>query len=273
MKAVMLSCLRSVTSALVLAKTVYQSAWRTPDIQHLVPLRIHPPSPSLTALVRMPITSLPACGSLSPKALRWLPSAIGVRYLCFCSSLPAIMIGPVGSLVRSSIRAAVLLYLATSSMAIVRPRIPAPPPPYSVGMHRPRRPASRKTSNRSCGYSPVSSISRARGLTLSWAMRRTVDCSSASSSVRSKSMRWKLAAVVSDPLIGVVVVNYFGGERTIRCLEAVLKSTWPADRLRVVLVDNGSEDGYVDGLREQFGDRVQVMVSPRNLGFGGACNL
>ena len=65
-------------------------------------------------------------------------------------------------------------YLATSSIARVSPRMPAPAPPYSVGMQRPRRPASRNTSKRSCGYSPDRSMSRARGATLSWAMRRTV---------------------------------------------------------------------------------------------------
>ena len=41
-------------------------------------------------------------------------------------------------------------------------------------MHRPSRPASRKASKRSVGYSPVLSISRARGFTLSWARRRTL---------------------------------------------------------------------------------------------------
>ena len=43
MKAVTESWARLVGSA-VLAKTVYQSASRTPDIQHLVPLRTQPPS-------------------------------------------------------------------------------------------------------------------------------------------------------------------------------------------------------------------------------------
>ena len=38
-----------------------------------------------------------------------------------------------------------------------------PRPAESSGMHRPSRPASRKASKRSSGYSPVRSISRARG--------------------------------------------------------------------------------------------------------------
>ena len=118
---------RDVASS-VLANTVYQSACTTPDIQHFVPLRIQS-SPSATALVRMPMTSLPAWGSESPKPLRWEPSAMPGRYFCFCSSEPAIITGPVGSRVSSSMRAAVLEYLATSSMAMVSPRMPAPLPP------------------------------------------------------------------------------------------------------------------------------------------------
>ena len=73
------------------------------------------------------------------------------RYRCFCSSVPAIITGPVGNRVRSSMSAAVLEYLATSSMATVSPRMPAPEPPYSSGMHNPSRPASRKASKMSVG--------------------------------------------------------------------------------------------------------------------------
>ena len=76
--AVIESWLRAVTSSDVFANTVYQSAWTTPEIQHLVPLRTHS-SPSRTALVRMPITSLPACGSDRQKAARFDPSAIGAH--------------------------------------------------------------------------------------------------------------------------------------------------------------------------------------------------
>src|SRR5437762_2094427 len=81
MKAEMESCLRDVTSSAVLANTVYQSAWTTPDIQHLVPLRIQPldDDGSGTALVRIPMTSEPACGSDNPNAARSVPSAMPGR--------------------------------------------------------------------------------------------------------------------------------------------------------------------------------------------------
>ena len=77
MNAVIESCARLVGS-LVLAKTVYQSASRTPDIQHLVPFSSQPPS-SGTPRVRIPMTSLPAWGSDSPKAARRVPSQMPGR--------------------------------------------------------------------------------------------------------------------------------------------------------------------------------------------------
>ena len=80
MNAVTESCAR-LAGSLVLANTVYQSASRTPDIQHFVPLSTQPPSEEVagTPLVRIPITSLPAWGSESPKAARSVPSQIPGR--------------------------------------------------------------------------------------------------------------------------------------------------------------------------------------------------
>jgi hypothetical protein len=82
MKAVIESWAREVGSP-VLANTVYQSASRTPDIQHLVPDSTHPPScpgrVSATARVRMPATSLPAWASDSPNPARNSPVAIPGR--------------------------------------------------------------------------------------------------------------------------------------------------------------------------------------------------
>ncbi len=65
-----------MTSSDVLANTVYQSACATPEIQHLVPLRTQPPAPSATALVRMPMTSLPAWGSDRQNEAFFDPSAM-----------------------------------------------------------------------------------------------------------------------------------------------------------------------------------------------------
>ena len=113
------------------------------------------------------------------------PSRRRARTAASAPRCPRSAPGPVGRRVSSSISAAVLEYFATSSIASVRPMIPAPPPPYSSGTTRPSRPVSRNSSKRSCGYAAVVSISRARGATFSCAILRTVACSSASSGVRS----------------------------------------------------------------------------------------
>jgi GT2 family glycosyltransferase len=74
------------------------------------------------------------------------------------------------------------------------------------------------------------------------------------------------------PMVGIVVVNYFGGDRTSGCLESLTKLTWPSERLVVCLVDNGSEPGWADGIRRSF-PAVRVVEAHANLGFGGGCNL
>ena len=71
--------------------------------------------------------------------------------------------------------------------------------------------------------------------------------------------------------VGVVVLNYDGGDLTLRCLESVLRSDWPADALEIVLVDNSSSDGVADRARAL--DRVRVLAAGTNLGFAGGCNL
>jgi GT2 family glycosyltransferase len=74
------------------------------------------------------------------------------------------------------------------------------------------------------------------------------------------------------PHVGVVVVNYNGGELTLRCLESLRRLSWPADRLRVVLVDNASSDGVAARVRARWPE-VAVVESTANVGFGAGCNL
>jgi GT2 family glycosyltransferase len=59
---------------------------------------------------------------------------------------------------------------------------------------------------------------------------------------------------------------------TLRCLEALLATDWPADRLAVVLVDNASTDGIARRVRAEL-PAVQVIESDVNLGFAGGNNL
>ena len=56
------------------------------------------------------------------------------------------------------------------------------------------------------------------------------------------------------PRVRVVVLNWNSAWYTRRCLRSLEKTEYPADRLEVVLVDNGSIDGSLEQLRHCFPD-------------------
>jgi GT2 family glycosyltransferase len=70
----------------------------------------------------------------------------------------------------------------------------------------------------------------------------------------------------------VVVLNYDGGELTLRCLRSVLAHRPPGIELEVVLVDNASVDGIDWIVREELPE-VRLVSSSVNRGFAGGCNL
>jgi GT2 family glycosyltransferase len=67
------------------------------------------------------------------------------------------------------------------------------------------------------------------------------------------------------------VVNYCGFDDTMRCVESLLASTY-TDHL-VVIVDNASPSGDAPRLSAGLGDRVHLIASGTNLGYGGGANL
>ncbi|MFQ5858637.1 MAG: glycosyltransferase family 2 protein [Anaerolineae bacterium] len=70
--------------------------------------------------------------------------------------------------------------------------------------------------------------------------------------------------------VAIVIVN-FNGERYLkRCLTSVLALTYPS--FEVVLVDNGSSDGSVSLVREQF-PPVQIIEAGENVGFAKGNNV
>lgn len=76
----------------------------------------------------------------------------------------------------------------------------------------------------------------------------------------------------SRPFVRVVVVNFDGGDVTRRCVDALLATRYPADRLQVVVVDNASVDGFNWVLREEY-PQVTLIQSDTNEGFARGCNL
>ncbi len=72
------------------------------------------------------------------------------------------------------------------------------------------------------------------------------------------------------PAVTAVVVNWNAGEDLSRCVASLLevKARLPLD---VVVVDNASSDGSPDAL-EPFGDRVRLVETGGNFGFGRGVN-
>ena len=71
--------------------------------------------------------------------------------------------------------------------------------------------------------------------------------------------------------VGIVVVSWNTRELLARCLDS-MRAEVEAGRAEVVVVDNASEDGSPELVREEFG-WAALHASERNLGFGAAANL
>jgi hypothetical protein len=74
------------------------------------------------------------------------------------------------------------------------------------------------------------------------------------------------------PRVRVAVLNYDGGDMTVRCLRALRAVDWPQDHLEVMLVDNASIDGLVPRVCKDL-PWVRVEELPRNRGFAGGSNV
>jgi len=68
------------------------------------------------------------------------------------------------------------------------------------------------------------------------------------------------------PFVRVVVLNYNGDPHVFRCLDALAATEWPADRFRVVVVDNASTDGSADRIAAHHPD-VELRRLVTNTGF------
>ena len=153
-------------------------------IQFLAPLMTHS-SPSRTAVVRIEAASEPASGSLSAKAGDHSPVAhLGSRR-SLSSSEPKSAIGSVPSSWIMRMSALDAHALAISSTAIWSMSVPVPVPPYCSSKGRARMSCSAKSLRMSHGYSPVASISAARGRTFSSTICRIVSRKSLCSCGRS----------------------------------------------------------------------------------------
>jgi GT2 family glycosyltransferase len=74
------------------------------------------------------------------------------------------------------------------------------------------------------------------------------------------------------PTVAIVSVNHNGGRYLGDFLASLEALDYPADRVRIVLVDNASADGSVELVRERF-PRTHLIEVGANVGFAAGCNV
>src|SRR5687768_4637344 len=77
----------------------------------------------------------------------------------------------------------------------------------------------------------------------------------------------------NHPLVSIIVVNYNGGEKLLRCLKSLLAASYPAREL--IIVNNASSDGSDIALKDAAINHpdLNVIWSKQNLGYAGGVNL
>jgi GT2 family glycosyltransferase len=76
---------------------------------------------------------------------------------------------------------------------------------------------------------------------------------------------------VSAGFVSVIVVNFNGRRFLSDCLSALERQSLPRHRFEVLLVDNGSTDGSIEFVKQQF-PWVRLLPQTENLGFAEANN-
>jgi len=78
---------------------------------------------------------------------------------------------------------------------------------------------------------------------------------------------------VSDtlPRVSIVILNWNGRHHLAGCFESLAALDYPKERLEVILVDNGSDDGSQAEMRAKHG-WVRLVENERNVGFSAGCN-
>jgi GT2 family glycosyltransferase/glycosyltransferase involved in cell wall biosynthesis/Tfp pilus assembly protein PilF len=74
------------------------------------------------------------------------------------------------------------------------------------------------------------------------------------------------------PRVSIIIPTFNNLALTRQCLDALSRNT-PAGSYELVVVDNGSNDGTLEFLREkETAGELRVICNPKNLGFARACN-
>jgi GT2 family glycosyltransferase len=73
------------------------------------------------------------------------------------------------------------------------------------------------------------------------------------------------------PRVVIIVLNWNGKELTLACIDSLMQSTY--ENASILLVDNASNDGTIEAVRDRFGEAVEIIRNDSNLGFARGNNV
>lgn len=76
---------------------------------------------------------------------------------------------------------------------------------------------------------------------------------------------------MKNPSVAIIIVNWNNANDTIDCIQNLQKISY--DNFKVFLIDNGSSDDSVQGLKLIKEDRLELIETGKNLGFSGGNNV
>ena len=134
------------------------------------------------------------------------------------------------------------------------------------------------TSTDRLGHDRRYSVDITKVTELGWQRVRTLDEALEATVAWYRDNRWWWEPLKRHPArrprptmidqIGVVVVNHNGGDLTLACLRTCSRPTGPPGQTRVVLVDNGSDDGIASRVRRELPHGAGAANRPATRGFG-----
>ena len=77
--------------------------------------------------------------------------------------------------------------------------------------------------------------------------------------------------ILTFPMISVSIVNLNGEKYLKECLDSLKELNYPQDKLEVIVVDNGSTDGSLVLVKQDY-RKVKIIENRRNMGFAHANN-
>ena len=72
------------------------------------------------------------------------------------------------------------------------------------------------------------------------------------------------------PLVSIIILNFNGVNDTIECLDSLLKLNY--DNFEIIVYDNASVGNDCDILKEKYDNKIILIKSKRNVGFGNGNN-